>query len=182
MLCRTHRERKEQYIKALESEVARLREAFAHEAAHANNMMKQNELVLHESQQEIMILRDMLASRGVPFEGELESRKTNARITGRDASSLSPTHMSPPRVVPAPYQGGIPGPSSNVAFSTHERMYPNGSTMSASGHSPGTTHHSHSPSGPEVAEQSNMGSPEGVPDMPGIFEKDPQLGVDFILA
>lgn len=176
---RTHRERKEQYIKALEIELARLREAFTHEAKHATNLIQQNEMMLRDSQQEIAILRDILAARGIPYEGEVESRKASIRMTGRDSSSLSPPHMSN-RQIPVLYQTSAP-PSVGT-FSTHDQMFGNGSGMSHTGHSPGTTHHSHSPPGPDVQEQSQGNSPQGVPDMPGIFEKEPQLGVDFILA
>jgi hypothetical protein len=65
--------------------------------------------------------------------------------------------------------------------------------MSTSGHSPGTTHHSYSPQGPDIQEISVKQEPGAIPDMPGmpmsvmrmqgigIFEKEPQLGIDFIL-
>ena len=68
----------------------------------------------------------------------------------------------------------------------HRPGYSNGAGSVISGHSPGSqnnpspqTHNSHSP--PENQETSTYRD-KGVPDMPGIFEKDPQLGVDFILA
>jgi len=59
-----------------------------------------------------------------------------------------------------------------------------GGQMSLSGHSPGTTHHSHSSPGPDISEFSIKQEPGVLPDMPGamgIFEREPQLGIDFIL-
>lgn len=179
-MCRTHRERKEQYIKALEIEVSRLRETFAQEQNHANNVVKQQEMMLRESQQEVMILRDMLAARGIRYDTELESRKASARMTsGRDSSSLSPAHMTA-RL----YQTPMPGPPSTAGYTTiHDQStFSTGSMMSPSGHSPSGTHHSHSSPGPDIQEQQQGHSPRAVSDLPGIFEKDPQLGVDFILA
>jgi hypothetical protein len=99
----------------------------------------------------------------------------------RDASnSLSPSLMN---VKPHPYQNVVTAPSSTLGYSPMRDQYTNGGALSI-GHSPGTTHHS-SPSGPELQEISPLPTKHeqhGVPDIPlGIFEKDPQLGIDFIL-
>lgn len=64
-----------------------------------------------------------------------------------------------------------------------ESAYGNGRAGSVSGTSQGAaTHHSHSPAGPDIMEQSIKQEPGIVMAMPGIFEKEPQLGIDFILA
>lgn len=57
-----------------------------------------------------------------------------------------------------------------------------GSVSAVSGASPSNTHHSHALHGPDISEQAVKQEHEGVPDMPGIFEKEPQLSIDFILA
>ena len=113
----------------------------------------------------------------------MANRKLNIGMhIKRDASnSLSPNPMA---VKPHPYQNVVTAPSSTMGYSPmREPQYTNGGGLSV-GHSPGTTHHS-SPSGPEIHETSPMASQQehhGVPDMPtGIFEKEPQLGIDFIL-
>ena len=52
---RTHRERKEQYIKALEQEVLHLKETIAHKTARCN-----------ACEAEVYRMRDILASHGIP--------------------------------------------------------------------------------------------------------------------
>ena len=59
--------------------------------------------------------------------------------------------------------------------------YLSSAPLSNSGHSPGTTHYASSPAGPEIQEFFIKQEEGTVPDMPGIFEKEPQLGIDFIL-
>jgi len=184
-LCRTHRERKEQYIKALELEIARLREAFVAESATVQHHFRHSEMLLREQQQENMLLREMLNSRGIAFEVELQQRK-NAMGMGQaqNARALSPSYAAtrttqffnaPPSSIPQ---------SAMAEF--HHPGYTNGTSSVVSGHSPKSqnnpspqTHHSHSP--PENQETSGYRD-KSVSDMPGIFEKDPQLGIDFILA
>lgn len=81
-----------------------------------------------------------------------------------------------------------PAPQSQSGMSDIQHSgYTNGGSSMMSGHSPqshnnpspGATHHSNSP--PEIQEMGRSRD-VGTPDMPGIFEKDPQLGIDFILA
>ena len=142
-------------------------------------------------QQENALLRDMLASRGINVEEELAMRKSGMAMPmriKRDASSLSPRQM-PTRVLPQrqPYLSATPSTAGYSPMGEHP--YTNGSTsMSVSGQSPGithhssgTTHHSSSSSGPEIQEFSIKQEHDAVSSMPGIFEQDPQLAVDFIL-
>ncbi|ETN44356.1 uncharacterized protein HMPREF1541_10536 [Cyphellophora europaea CBS 101466] len=182
---RTHRERKEQYIKALELELSRLKEAYVNYTNDKTTQIQERDLVIQEQRRENNILRQVLAAHGIAYENELEARKVNMGMqVKRDASnSLSPNPMS---VKPHPYQTLATGPSSTINYSPmRDTSYANGGSLSV-GHSPGTATHHSSPSGPEVQEYSPYNpiklEHQGVPDMPiGIFEKDPQLGIDFIL-
>ena len=181
---RTHRERKEQYIKLLELDLDRLKEVYIND----NNQTGQ---VIRQLQQENALLRDILASRGVNAEEEFAIRKSGMGMTmpiKRDANSLSPSQM-PTRVLPQ-HQGYLATTPSTPGYSPMgENPYSNGSgTLSVSGHSPGMTHHSpgnthhnSSPAGPEIQEFSIKQEHDAVPAMPGIFESSPQLAVDFIL-
>jgi hypothetical protein len=180
---RTHRERKEQYIKALELELSRLREVYLGEANAATTQIQERDLIIQEQRRENEELRQVLAAHGISYENEMANRKLNIGMQiKRDASnSLSPNIMS---VKPHPYQNVVTAPSSTMGYSPmRDGPYTNGGALSV-GHSPGTTHHSSS-AGPEVQEISPIPPKkelQGVPDMPlGIFEQDPQLGIDFIL-
>lgn len=181
---RTHRERKEQYIKALEIEIARLREAFTTESATIQSHFRQSENRLREQQQENLILREILNSHGIPFEGELQQRKSGLATGAQGSRSLSPAYSA---AHASPFGPGLSAPTSSTGRSDlHQPGYANGTGSAISGHSPLShsnpspgTHHSYSP--PEIRE---IGNTRDVlmPDMPGVFEKEPQLGIDFILA
>jgi hypothetical protein len=149
--------------------------------------IQQQKLIIENQQRENLALKEMLASRGIPFEGGLESRKVAMGMRPkREDNSLTPPSMatlSPPSIGGRPlgYHTVVPGPpSTSTGYSP---QYLNGTgSMSVSGHSPGTTQHSHSPySGPDVQEFGIKQERGAIPDMPGIFEKEPQLGIDFIL-
>lgn len=72
---RTHRERKENYIKALELELARLRETYLAEQNAREATLKQQQLVIENQRNENLALREILMNRGIQFENELENRK-----------------------------------------------------------------------------------------------------------
>lgn len=184
---RTHRERKENYIKALELELARLRESYVLEANGREATIQQQKLILENQQREILALREILGSRGIQFETELEGRKAviGMRPKREDASMTPPSMatLSPPSAGTRSlgYHSVGAGPSS-ATTGYSPQTYLNGGATSLSGHSPGTTHYSsHSPAGPDIQEYGIKQEPSGVPDLPGIFEKEPQLGIDFIL-
>lgn len=184
-LGRTHRERKEQYIKALEAEIARLREAFVAESATVQNHLRHSEILLREQQQETMLLREILNSRGIAFEVELQQRKNSLGLGGpQNNRGISPSYAVPRTT---PFFTTLPPSTSQAGMSEiHHPGYANGANSVISGHSPGSqnnpspqTHHSHSP--PEHQETGGYRD-KSVTDMPGVFEKEPQLGIDFILA
>lgn len=176
--ARTHRERKEQYIKALETEVSHLRELFAKESQTVQTLLKHKDMQIREREQENFILRDMLTSRGIPYEGELQ-RKLGGAMGGQANRSMSPSYTMP-QAHPFTNIGPTALSSSEFSF-LQEPNFGNGAPSSTSGHSPVGTHHASSPS--EIQEQgTRMMLDPRVPDAPGVFEKDPQLGIDFILA
>lgn len=191
MTSRTHRERKEQYIKALELEIARLREAFVSESAMVQNTFEHQKALVREAQQENILLREILNSRGVAFEIELQQRKNALGLSGpspQTTRGLSPSYSAIHSA--SPFGNNVPPaapPSQGGMSEYHHGGYTNGSRSVVSGHSPGaanrpspgSTHHSNSP--PEVQEMGHQQN-HAVLDTPGIFEKEPQLGIDFILA
>lgn len=142
----------------------------------ASQQLEHQRLLLRDQQSENAILRGMLLAHGIPFEHELEGRKMNMSIPiKRDPSSVSPAHIPT-------HPSTNTGPASAAGFSPlPESVYPNGTPMSMAGHSPSTTFQGHSPAGPEIQEFAIKQERDGTPDMPGIFEREPQLGIDFIL-
>ncbi|RMZ90318.1 hypothetical protein DV736_g2442, partial [Chaetothyriales sp. CBS 134916] len=182
---RTHRERKEQYIKALEMELDRFKEVYVNDLNQANHVRHEN-----------LLLREILASHGINADEELAGRgPTVALDTGigmqmKESNSISPPQM-PTRGLSAnqPYLSQTPStagysPMGDQLFATGSAI--GSATVSVTGYSPGIsmqsygTHHS-SPSGPEIQEFAIKREVDGVPALPGIFEHNPQLAVDFIL-
>jgi len=170
----------------------RLKEAYATEAHNMNTNLEQHRMALQEHRQENSILKDILASRRIPFENELESRKASANMQARRGSNSGGPSPGSQRM--AVYQTVIPAPSSTAGYSTRpEQAYVNGrsgshpashsgSTPGASHHS-GATHHNHSAAAsPLIPEYAIKRETDAIADMPGVFEQDPQLGVEFILA
>jgi hypothetical protein len=156
------------------------------ESATTASQIEQRDMVIQDQRRENEALRQILAANGISFDNELENRKMAMGMPiKRDISnSLSPIPMS---VKPHPYSNVVTAPSSTVGYSPMRdgSAYTNGGSLSV-GHSPGTTQHSNSPDAPGVNEYSPMPhikqENQGVPAQPmGIFEKDPQLGIDFIL-
>lgn len=168
-------------------ELARLRETYIQDQNSRDATIQQQKLVLENQQRENIALREILAARGISFENELENRKAVISMRPkREDNSMTPpsmmSTMSPPSVAArsAGFGTVVPGPpSATTGFSP--QGYLNGAALSVSGHSPAATHHSHSPPGPEIQEFAVKQEPAAVPDMPGIFEREPQLGIDFIL-
>lgn len=155
------------------------------EQNNAAETLAQHKNIIENQQCENLALREILASRGIQYENELQNRKAVMAMRPKmEDTSMTPPSMatlSPPSLSArsAGYRSGTSGPGS-VAAGYSPQTYLNGG-QSASGHSPGTTHYSHSPQGPDIQEFAVKQEPGAVPDMPGIFEKEPQLGIDFIL-
>ena len=145
--------------------------------------LDQYHVALHEQQQEYRLLKDILVSRGVAFERELENRRIAAGMNGRQHSgSVGP---SPTTSRPSPFANSMPVASPPTSYQmSPEHGYVNGRAGSTGGSTSGHTPQNHSTgaTSPLIAENAIKQEGSPVADMPGIFEKDPQLGIDFILA
>ncbi|OJJ57990.1 hypothetical protein ASPSYDRAFT_45964 [Aspergillus sydowii CBS 593.65] len=176
---RTHRERKEQYIRALESEVARLREAYTQEISAANLAVHQHREMISSVSEENNMLKEILATHNINFEAELERRKAERPMPGFQSS---------------PVAAGSVGSQTGMASMT-AHTYSTPPTTVSSGMSPkaNAMENVDFSSAPDVGSNS-----QAVAAMPcdalaaidrrpaagggGIFEDNPQLQVDFILA
>jgi hypothetical protein len=166
---RTHRERKEQYIKALEIELSRLREGYTSDVAQMNMMLR-------EHQEENAFLKELLTSRGISFQRELEKRNATKPRSGTYGSGTTmpqPAMYNP--MTSAPSSAGY-SPQSTLPDRPYVAGSISGGSVSAG------TQHSYSPADPGMFEQSIKHESPGVPETPGVFERDPQLQVEFILA
>lgn len=150
-----------------------------------NSSLEQHKVALREHQEENAILKDMLANRGIAFQAELETRKAAVASNVRENSFGSGTVMQQPGF----YGSTTPTPSSASGYSPQppipDRSYNAGRMGSVSGGSgTSSTQHSYSPADPGVFEQGIIKRESmGVPEMAGgIFEADPHLQVEFILA
>ena len=168
----------------LEIELARLREGYQSEVMSMSTSLDQHKNALREHQEENAILKEMLTQRGINFQHELESRKAASET--RNTSFGSGSAMQQPGF----YNSVTSAPSSASGYSPQpqmtDRAYTAGRIGSTSGGSQtGSTQHtsSYSAADPGVFEQGIKREHSGIPDMAGgIFEKDPQLQVEFILA
>lgn len=149
------------------------------ESAAIQHEFEYQKTLLRDQTQENLVLREMLSVRGVAVEAELQSRlgRSGMSVGQQDSSQgMSPTYNTPR---PSPFANTLAAPSSAHTPDLSMQGYGNGANSAISGQSPMTHHSSHSP--PDIQEMGGMRSPY-TPDTPGIFERDPQLGVDFILA
>ncbi|KAL2816241.1 hypothetical protein BDW59DRAFT_11411 [Aspergillus cavernicola] len=179
---RTHRERKEQYIRALESEVARLREAYTQEISAANLAVHQHREMVNSVTEENKMLKELLASQNINFEAELKRRKAERPMSVFQSS---------------PVVGGSVGSQTvAIASSSNANTYSTAATtMSSSGMSPKAN-------GVEKVDFSSaldigfntqmlatipcdaLAAIDRRPPIQGggVFESEPQLQVDFILT
>lgn len=179
ILSRTHRERKEQYIRTLETEVARLREAYTQEISAANLAVHQHREMLGSVSEENNVLKEILASHNINFEGEVERRKAERPMPAFNSS---------------PGAGGSVGSQTGVA-SMSAHTYSTPPTTVSSEMSP----KANVPDKVDFSPMHDIGpNNQGVPAMPcdalaaidrrpaivngGIFEDNPQLQIDFILT
>jgi hypothetical protein len=145
-----------------------------------NSSFEQQRIELAEHREENAFLKEILASRGISYQKELETRNA---AKARNTTFASSTTMAQPGL----YNPMASAPSSASGYSPQsalpDRSYGAGGVGSMSGGSASTgTQHGYSPADPAVFEQAVKQESPGVPEMPGIFETDPQLQVEFILA
>lgn len=190
---RTHRERKEQYMRALETEVSRLREAYTTEIAEANASIQQHKELMHSIREENEILKEILVASGIQYEAELERRRAerppmmafqSSPLTAAGSSTASQSaplaqSASNHNTTPATTISSGMSPRANgmdhseispaIGYASHQQVY----HASAGEHSMNMDHSSCSP----VDTMQPMPVTRG-----GVFETDPQLQVDFILT
>ncbi|KAJ5081254.1 hypothetical protein N7456_013492 [Penicillium angulare] len=197
---RTHRERKEQYMRALETEVSRLREAYTNEISDANVTIQQQKEVLHTMRDENEILKEILIANGIQFEPELERRRaeraaaggyqsspvagsSNGSHTAAFSNSISNT-ISHQNTTPGTSistgmspraTGGIDHPdvSPAMAFAPQQQVYHSG---------PGEQSVSFDRSACQAVDPVVPAAIKGAAMKGGVFETDPQLQIDFILT
>ncbi|KAJ6014248.1 hypothetical protein N7540_008839 [Penicillium herquei] len=187
---RSHRERKEQYMKALETEVSRLREAYSNEISDANTTVQQQKEFLHNLRDENEILKEILLANGIQFEPELERRRaerasvggyqsspvagsSNGSNTAGFTNSITQQNVTPGTSISTGLSpratGGVDHPevSPAMAFAPPQHVYHSGPGEQLVGFDQSACH--------------TMDPP--VPPMAkGVFESDPQLQIDFILT
>lgn len=195
--CRTHRERKEQYVRMLECEVARLREVYGHDISAANVSLQQNQQRIQSLGEENEMLKRILSAHGIPFEADLadlERQRAERALPGQQSSPFSnhtpSTQVSPgshpfttttppttissntvsPHSISPPVNGIAPPPQMNISPT---QAYST-EVHQLSSHSNGVAMDS--------LDRSGHVSAEPVQAMGGIFETDPQLQIDFVLT
>lgn len=178
-------------MRALETEVSRLREAYTNEISEAKVSIQQHQEMLQKAQSENDILKEILATHGINFASELEQRMA-------DRGAMGGFHSSPV----APSSTG----SNSVAFSNTHRANNQSITPATSispelspqavhsveqpdlaasmGFAPQPQVYHASPSENMAMDRSSAGRilDPAVPTMRGVFESDPQLQIDFILT
>ncbi|EKV19800.1 hypothetical protein PDIG_00730 [Penicillium digitatum PHI26] len=193
---RTHRERKEQYMRALETEVSRLREAYTTEIAEANTTIQQHKEIIHSMREENEILRRILAANGIQHEADLERRRvehppimpflpalvSSSTVVGSSTASQSApltqsasNHNTTPTTTissgMSPRANGMDHPvvSPAIGYASHQQVYHAG----AGEHFMSMDHSSCQP----IDTMQPIPVAQG-----GVFETYPQLQVDFILT
>ncbi|KAJ5591967.1 uncharacterized protein N7459_002336 [Penicillium hispanicum] len=186
---RTHRERKEQYMRALETEVSRLREAYTNEISDANVTIQQQKGAMQSLRDENEILKEILMAHGVQYEPELDRRRAerasmNALQTSPVAASSAGSHTagftnsaSAHNTTPATTistglspraNGGVEHPevSPPMAFAPPQQVF----------------HASPAEQMGALDRSACQMVDSPVPAMRGVFESEPQLQIDFILT
>lgn len=202
---RTHRERKEQYMRSLETEVSRLREAYTHEISAANLAVHQHREMVQSLSDENSILKEILAAHGIAYQPELERRKADRPHPGYPQSSPFGSSVgSQPNGLP-PSNGNVyTTPPTTVSVSS-------GVSPSANGSANGVEHVTPPPHAPHISSHIDISPTQELsPPQPslngalpcdalavldqiapairkgkpisGVFELEPQLQIDFILT
>lgn len=198
MICaankpRTHRERKEQYIRTLETDISRLREGYSNDITAAHTSLQQQRETLQAQEEENNILKEILASNGIPYEAELARRKAARQAKNSGLSQTGSTSGTHSAGLQSNNTGFLTTPGTTISSNTSNTSpgasgveltdpkhgggtYPQGGFHAAQNEQPGISEYSGHIDQVPVA--------PGVPpvELPGIFERDPQLGIEFILT
>lgn len=182
---RTHRERKEQYIRALESELSRLREVYSVDINTANQKIQQQQEVVQSLRAENTRLMGILKECGIPVQPQVEV-ETPEDINMPPAGSYTiGTSSVASQSAGFQSQGGFltsPASTFSSPHSTGDGDGRSGLRAGPGGNMPiiGTAFQT----GINLSDMDFSGNTEKereIPAVPGIFDEDPQLGVDFIL-
>lgn len=163
-----------------------MREGYNNDVSTSNSAIQQHKEALQHLKDENSVLREMLRARGIPFESELQARKA-ARQKESPLSDSS-----------AGYSSGIYQNFGQSSLTTPPATVTSGLSPQTMALDRGGTSHGGSSSGnPHYGYQSHPTSPSNMQDdlgatqshaavptpaLPGVFQDDPQLGIDFILA
>lgn len=191
---RTHRERKEQYIRSLETEVSRLREAYTHEISAANLTVHQHREMVQSLSDENSILKEMLAAQGVHYEAELERRKAERPRNTTPVFNSSPfsgSITSQPSAAPLSNGNLYTTPPTTASISSSVSPHTNAigpehvevSLSPTQNSIPGA--HAYNAAAPcdALATLDRIAPKSRTPANPdGVFELDNQLQVDFVLT
>ncbi|KAL1978356.1 hypothetical protein VTN31DRAFT_1215 [Thermomyces dupontii] len=171
-----------EYIRMLEFEVSRLREVYTADVTEKNRELDQQRGIITGLQDENALLKAILQDHGIPFEAELERRRFERQIGSVPAPPPSHTAGSTTGSQSAGFHGSTMGFSASPS-STFTPPTPL-SNPPPPGPVPGHQQQFQSsptpPSARSVSGQSNDRKEVG--PLPGVFEEDPHLQVDFILA
>jgi len=176
-------------MRALETEVSRLREAYTTEIADANAALEQHKTMVHAMREENEILKEILSAHGIQYEAEFERRRAErppmtgyqsspvtASTTGSHAAGMtqngSHQNTTPPTTISTGLSpranGGVERPdiSPGMPYAPQQQVYQT---------SPGEQS-----VGMDISISTCPEPP--VSALRGVFETDPQLQVDFILT
>lgn len=180
-------------MRALETEVSRLREAYTTEIAEANTSIQQHKEMMHSIREENELLKEILAANGIQYEADLERRRAErppmmpfhpgpGTVTGSStasqsaplAHSASNHNTTPPTTISSGMSPRANGMDHSevapaIGYASHQQVYHAG----VGEHSMSMDHSSCLP----VDTMQPMPAARG-----GVFETDPQLQVDFILT
>lgn len=184
---RTHRERKAEYIKALEKEISTLRESYYEDISAANSSVQQHKQAIASLRQENDILKRILSSHGIPFDGELDRLLGSDRLSNTGDLPHFPTPPSSDNPKNAPpmnnpwHTTGTPSLSPQPRYDQLEVDMPDSHEHSTPQHVGSGTNEPF-----DFVDRGggdNITAHESIPgSRRGVFEEDPQLQVDFVLA
>jgi hypothetical protein len=182
-------------MRALETEVSRLREAYTTEIADANTMIHQQKGAIHAVREENEILKEILAAHGIQYQAEFERRRAERPPMPFDASPVagsSTASQTAPLTHTASNHNTTPATtiSSDLSPRANGMALPHSEISPPIGYAPQQVYQTSSGEHSMSMDHSSctpVDPMQPMPSMPmpglrGVFESDPQLQVDFILT
>jgi len=176
-------------MRALETEVSRLREAYTNEISDANVTIRKQKEMLLSAQDENEILKEILIAHGLQYGEELEQRRSERAAIRHQSSPVAASSTGSQTAGfahSASQQNITPGTSISTGMSPKMTGMDHPEVSPPVAFAPQQVYHS-SPadyigSMDRSACQMDQMADSPVPAMRGVFETDPQLQVDFILT